>query len=58
MGRDGEKVHKEVKETEGAKAKMEMDREMQKMRQRQSRSAAVNICQSLLHNKEGSNVWP
>lgn len=45
--RDGEKVDKEAKETERATGEMEMDGEIQKMRQRQSRSAVVNICQSL-----------
>lgn len=48
MPKDGEEVDKEVKETEGATREMEMDRKIQKMRQRQSRSAVVNICQSLL----------
>ena len=55
---DREEADTEAKETEGARREMETDREMQKMRRRQSRSATANICQSLVCDKEGSDVWP
>lgn len=58
MQEDREEANTEVEETERARREMEMDGKIQKMRQRQSRSAAANICQSLVYNKEGSDVWP
>lgn len=56
MQEDREEADTEVEETERARREMEMDGKIQKMRQ--SRSAAANICQSLVYNKEGSDVWP